>query len=126
MVMNDGRAAFLCFHEPAEAGRVGFRHGGAFDQNAIGVREILLRSRSSAPAKAGAQTGHRAAMSYPRLVGYAHHPQAESKKLSDEIIFFVVERGAAEMTDCRRVIDGRAIFLVHECALARFPEAVRD
>jgi hypothetical protein len=39
----------------------------------------LLRSRSSAPAKAGTQTGHGAAMSYPRLVGYAHHPQAKSE-----------------------------------------------
>src|SRR5437773_8995846 len=118
MVMNDGRAAFLCFHEPAEAGRVGFRHGGAFDQNAIGVREILLRSRSSAPAEGGAQTGHRAAMSYPRLVGYAHHPQAESKKFSDEIIFFDIERRAAEMTNRSGVIDGGTVFFVHECALA--------
>jgi hypothetical protein len=39
----------------------------------------LLRGRSSAPAEGGAQTGHRAAMSYPCLVGYADHPQAESE-----------------------------------------------
>jgi hypothetical protein len=77
--MNNGRAALLCFHHPAETDRVTFGHGRAFDQNTIGVSEILLRSRSSAPAEGGAQTGHRAAMSYPRLVGYAHHPQAESK-----------------------------------------------
>src|SRR5437773_5378841 len=125
MVMNDGRAAFLCFHEPAEAGRVGFRHGGAFDQNAIGVREILLRSRSSAPAEGGAQTGHRAAMSYAGLVGYAHHSQAESEKFFNEIIFFVIERGAAEMTDRSRMIDCRAVLFMHEGALARLPDAVR-
>src|SRR6266403_2967518 len=29
--MNDGRAALLCFHHPAETDRVGFRHGRAFD-----------------------------------------------------------------------------------------------
>src|ERR1044071_7960959 len=122
--MNNSRAALLCFHHPAETDRVTFGHGRALDQNTIGVSEILLRSRSSAPAERGAQTGHRAAMSYPRLVGYAYHPQAESEQFSDEIIFFVVERGAAEMTDRSCVIDRGAVFLVHECALARFPKAV--
>ena len=77
--MNDRRAAFLCFHDPAKTDRMRFGHRRAFDQNAIGVGEILLRGRSSAPAEGGAQTGHRAAMSYPCLVGYAHHPQAESE-----------------------------------------------
>ena len=77
--MYDGRAALLCFHHPSETDRVTFGHGRAFDQNTIGVSEILLRSRSSAPAEGGAQTGHRAAMSYTRLVGYAYHPQAESE-----------------------------------------------
>jgi hypothetical protein len=36
----------------------------------------LLRGRGSAPAKGGAQTGHRAAMSYTCLVGHADHAQA--------------------------------------------------
>src|SRR5207253_11189878 len=120
--MNDGRAPFLRFHDPAKADRMRFGHGRAFDQNAIGVGEILLRGRSSAPAERGAQTGHRAAMSYPRLVGYADHSQAESEEFSDEIIFFVVESGAAEMANRRRVIDRRAVLLVHERALARFPD----
>src|SRR5436305_6638189 len=119
--MNDGGAVFLRLHYPAEPDGMRLRHGRAFDQDAVGAREILLRGRSSAPAEGGAQTGHRAAMSYPGLVGYAHHPQAESEKFSDEIIFLVIKRGAAEMTDRRGVIDRRAIFLVHERALARFP-----
>src|SRR6266480_4433220 len=88
------------------------------DQHAIGVGQILLRGRSSAPAEGGAQTGHRAAMSYPRLVGYADHPQAESEKFSDKIVFFDIERGAAEMTDRGRVIDGHAVLFVDECAFA--------
>ncbi len=112
--MNNGRAALLCFHRPAKTDRVRFGHGGALDQNAIGVSEILLRSRSSAPPEGGAQTGHCAAMSYPRLVGYAHHSQAESEEFSDEIIFFVVERRAAEMTNRSRMIDRRAVLFVHE------------
>src|SRR5258707_14167008 len=116
--MNNGRAALLCFHDPAETYRVCFGHRRALDQNAIGVGEVLLRSRSSAPAEGGAQTGHRAAMSYPRLVGYADHPQAESKKFSDEIIFFDIESGAAEMTDRGRVINRHAIFFMNERALA--------
>ena len=49
--VDDGRAALFRFHHPAKSDRVRFGHGGAFDQNAIGVSEILLRSRSSAPAE---------------------------------------------------------------------------
>src|SRR5437879_13066602 len=116
--MNDGRAPFLRFHDPAKADRMRFGHGRAFDQNAIGVGEILLRSRSSAPAERGAQTGHRAAMSYPCLVGYADHPQAESEKFSDKIILFDIERGAAKLTDSDRVIDRHPVLLGHESVLA--------
>src|SRR5438046_4709962 len=94
------------------------------DQNAIGVSEILLRSRSSAPTEGGAQTGHRAAMSYPCLVGYADHSQAESEKFSDKIVLFDIERGAAKMTDRGSVIDRHHVFFVHECALARFSNAI--
>jgi hypothetical protein len=80
-------------------------HRRAFDQNAIRVSEILLRGRSSAPAERGAQTGHRAAMSYPRLVGHTNHPQASGEKFFDQIIFFVIKRGAAKMTNRGGVID---------------------
>src|SRR5258708_39577402 len=64
-------------------------------------------------------------MSYPRLVGYAHHPQAKSEKFFDEIIFFVIERSSAEMTDRSCMIDGRAVLFVNEGSLARFPNAFR-
>src|SRR6266700_6106372 len=123
--MDDGRAALLRLHHPSKSYRMRFGHRGAFDQNAVGIGQILLRGRSSAPAEGGAQTGHRAAMSYPRLVGYADHPQAESEKFSDEIIFFVVERRAAEMTNRSGMIDRRAVLFVHERTLARLPDAVR-
>src|SRR5207249_7532467 len=119
--MNDRRAALFRFHHPAETDRVRFGHRRAFDQNAVSVSEILLGRRSSAPAEGGAQTGHRAAMSYPGLVGHANHAQAAGEKFLDEIIFFVIERRAAEMTDRSRVIDGCTVLFVHESALARLP-----
>src|SRR6476659_114068 len=122
--MDYSGATLLRFHDPAKTDRVRFGHGRAFDQNAIRVGEILLRGRSSAPAEGGAQTGHRAAMSYPGLVGYTHHAQASGKQFFNEIIFFVIERSASEVTDRSRMIDSRAILLVHECAPARFPDAV--
>ena len=97
------------------------------NQNAIGIGEILLRAGSSAPVERGAQTGHRAAMSYPRLVGDAYHPQAEGEEFADQIIFFVVEGSAAEVTNRRRVIDGISLLvLVYESAFSLFPDTIRD
>ena len=116
--MDDGRAALLRFHHPAKTDWMRLGHRRAFDQNAIRIGQVLLRGRSSAAAEGGAQTGHRAAMSYAGLVGHTDHAQASGEKLFDEIIFFVIERGAAEMANRRRVIDGRAVLLVHERALA--------
>src|SRR5439155_12942907 len=117
--MDDGRAALLRLHHPSKSDRMRFGHRRAFDQNAIRVGEILLRGRSSAPAKGGAQTGHRAAMSYPRLVGHTDHPQASGKKFLYEIIFFVIQRSAAEMADRGGVIDCCPVLLLNEGALWR-------
>ena len=104
--MDDRGALLLRFHHPAKTDRVRFGHRGTFDQNAICIRQVLLRGRSSAPAEGGAQTGHRAAMSYPSLVGHTDHAQASGEKLFNEIILFVIERGAAEVTNSGRMIDG--------------------
>src|SRR4029434_4688000 len=111
--MDDGRAALFGFHHPAETDRVRLSHGRAFDQNAIRVSQILLCGRSSAPAKGGAQTGHRAAMSYPGLVGHTDHAQASGEKFFYEIILFVIECGAAEVANRGSVIDRRAVLLVN-------------
>src|SRR5437763_16823399 len=64
-------------------------------------------------------------MSYPRLVVYAHHPQAESKKFSDKIIFFDIERGTTEMADRCRVINRHYVFFMNDRAFVRLPDAVR-
>ncbi len=109
--MDDGRAPLLRFHHPAKTDWMRLGHRRAFDQNAIRVGQVLLRGRSSSPAEGGAQTGHRAAMSYPGLVGHTDHAQASSEKFLDEIIFFVVERRAAEVADRGGMIDCRAITL---------------
>ena len=77
--MNDRSTLLLRFHHPAKTNRVRFGHRRTFDQNAIGIRQILLRGCSSAPAEGGAQTGHRAAMSYPGLVGHTDHAQASGE-----------------------------------------------
>ena len=77
--MNDRGALLLRFHHPAKTDRVRFGHRGTFDQDAICVRQVLLRGRSSAPAEGGAQTGHRAAMSYAGLVGHTDHAQASGE-----------------------------------------------
>src|SRR4029453_13544405 len=119
--MNDRSALFLLFHHPAKTNRVRFGHRGTFDQNAICVRQILLRGCSSAPAEGGAQTGHRAAMSYTGLVGQTDHAQGSGEKLFDEIILFVIQCRTAEMTYRRCVIDRNAILLFHKWAFGGFP-----
>src|SRR5262249_27346836 len=116
----------LGFHHPAKTDWMRFGHRGTFDQNAICICKILLRGRSSAPAEGGAQTGHRAAMSYPGLVGYTDHAQASSETLFDEIMLFVIQCRAGEMTYLSGVINRNAVLLVHKRAFARFPHALSD
>src|SRR5262245_50762705 len=77
--VNDRRAVLLRFHYPAKTDWMRFGHRGTFDQNAICIRQILLSGRSSAPAERGAQTGHRAAMSYSGLVGHTDHAEASGE-----------------------------------------------
>ena len=81
--MDDLGAAFLCCHYPTKPDGMGFRHGGAFDQYTIGVRQILLRGGGSATAKRGAQTGHRARVSYSRLIGNRDHAESGGKQFFD-------------------------------------------
>ena len=64
-------------------------------------------------------------MSYPGLVGHTDHAQAGGEEFFDEIIFFVIERGAAEMADRSRMIDCCTVLLSDEGALTRLPDAVR-
>ena len=75
-----------------------------------------------APAEGGAQTGHRAAVSYTGLVGNAHHSQASGEELFDEIIFFVVERGSAEMANRGGAVDRSCRLQMHETCACAIPK----
>ena len=79
------------------------RHRRSHDQDCVGVTQVLLRSGSAASSKARPQTGDRGAVSYTGLVGDANHTQAGGKQLLDEVIFFDIESGAAEVSDSSRL-----------------------
>ena len=59
----------------------------------------LLRRGRAASSEGGAQTGHRGAMSYSGLVADANQAQARGEQFFDQVIFFIVERRSAQMSD---------------------------
>src|SRR5215207_6968441 len=69
------RALALGDHGVAEAHRMGLCHVGAFDQDAVRILEILQARGCPAPTVRDAQTGHRGAVSYTRLIGDPQEPQ---------------------------------------------------
>jgi len=79
--VDQGRALF-----PSPSWASGSRRGGprpcsAHDQDAVAVGQVLLVIGGRAAAERGAQTGHRGAVSYPRLVLDRHHAQAAAEQL---------------------------------------------
>ncbi len=96
IVMDDSRAAFSCFHRPAKPDRMGFRHIRPHDQNAIAVFQVLLVICRCPAAKRGAQTGHRCGVSNTRLVFDVNDTESSPKQFLDEIVFFVIQRCAAQ------------------------------
>ena len=99
--VDQRRALRLRLHRPAEGDRVGLRHVGAHEQDAVAVREILLVVGGRAAAERRAQTGHRGAMSYPRLVLDRDHAEPAAEQLLDEVVLLVVDRRPAEGADAR-------------------------
>ena len=73
--VDQARALLFRFHRPAEGHGVGLRRVRAHEQDAVAVGHILLVVGGCAAAERGAQTGHRGAVSYPRLVLDRDHPQ---------------------------------------------------
>src|SRR3984957_12788322 len=65
-------------------------------------------------------------MSYTSLVADAHHAQARGEHFFDQVIFFVVERGAAQMRDGFVLHQALAVLLFDETLVPAFPEAVRN
>jgi hypothetical protein len=119
--MDDGCAFFARFHHPLKSDGVIFRHRRSHNENCVGVAEVLLRGGSSAASERGAQTGHRGAVSYTGLVADANHAQTSCKKFLDEVILFVIQSRAAEMTDGLGLHHRMAVLLLDEGVVARVP-----
>src|SRR5262249_21194484 len=90
--VNQRRALLLRLHGPTKAHRVGLRHVGTHNQYAVAIGQVLLIRGGRAPAKRGAQTGHRGTVSYPRLVLDRHDSESTAEQLLDEIVLLDVER----------------------------------
>src|SRR5207302_1303229 len=99
-------APLLRLHHEPEGHRVRFSHVRALDHDAVGVLQIPLRGRRPAPAEAGAQTGHRAAVSYPGLVFDPHYPQPGAEQLLDQVVLLDVHDLPVLYVDKLRAADG--------------------
>ena len=81
------RLALASVDQPLEAARMRFRRVAAHHHREVGVLDIGPRLRHRATAERRAQTGHRRAVSNPRLVvegdhaGRAHHLVGEERRL---------------------------------------------
>ena len=114
--MNDLAAALARFHHPLKSYGMLLGHRRADNKDGIRIRKGLLRSCRPAASNRGTQTGHRRTVSYSGLVADANHAQSSSKKFLQQVILFIVERRAAEVTDRRG--------LHQPVTLLRFLEAV--
>src|SRR5918992_4467278 len=82
-------------HGVPETHGVGLGHVGAFDDDAVGVLQILQVGGGAAPTVRDAQTGHRRAVSYSRLVRNPYEPQ-RMEELGYEVVLLVVYGGPAD------------------------------
>src|SRR5580658_3323126 len=65
-------------------------------------------------------------MSYPGLIADTHHTQACSEQLLDQIVFFIVQSGAAEVADRGGLHQCLAISSLDKAALAAIPQPIGD
>src|SRR4029450_6481775 len=90
--VDDLGAAPFRLHHVLEAHRVGLRHVGALDDDAIGVAQILQESGGPAAAEAGSQTGNGGGVSNTRLVLDLDRTEG-GEELLDQVVLFVVQGG---------------------------------
>src|SRR5215208_7412502 len=120
------RALALSDHGVPETHRVGLGHVGAFDQDTVRILQVLQAGGCPAPTVRDAQTGHRGAVSYSRLIGDAQEPQ-RVEELGYEVVLLVVYGGPADGGDRRRVAELLALLvLVVPVLVARFLDPLGD
>src|SRR5918997_1274163 len=97
-------------HGVPKAHRVGLGHVRALDNDAVGVLQVHEVGGGAAPTVRDAQTGHRGAVSYTRLVGDLGKPHGV-EQLGDEVILLVVYRRAADGGDRKRAVELPALLV---------------
>src|SRR4029453_4740024 len=90
--MDDGGTAFLGLHHPAESHGMTLRHIGAFDDDAVGVLQLLLERGGPASSKRCPQTGNGGGVSNTSLIFDLHNAQ-RGEEFLDEIVLLVIEGG---------------------------------
>ena len=88
----------LRLHHPAEADRMALRHVRALNDDAVGVLQILLERGGAASSERCPQTGDRGGVSNTGLI-FDLDDAERGEELLDEVVLFVVERGAAQVRD---------------------------
>ena len=97
-------------------------HVGALDDDAVGVGQILEESGGPATAEAGPQTGDGGGVSNTGLVLDLDRAQ-RGEQLLDQVVLFVVQRGAAEAGDAQRPVERPAVVVGVLPGLPRAPRA---
>jgi hypothetical protein len=73
-------------------------HVRTFNDDDVGVLQILLKGGCAASSEGRPQTGDRCGVSYTGLIFYLDDAQS-GEELLDNVIFLVVESGPAEVRD---------------------------
>lgn len=103
--MDDARTTLPCLDNEAEANRMVLGHIRAHDDDAVTLGQAGQSGCGSTSSESGAQTGHRAGVSYAGLVFNGDDPEPPSEELFDEIVLFVVECCAAQVRNAERPVD---------------------
>ena len=94
----------LRLHHPLEPDGMALGHVRTLDHDAVGVLQVLLERRCAAPTERDPQTGDRGGVSYAGLVLDLDGSESREQFL-DQVVLFVVERGAAEMGERHRAVE---------------------
>ncbi len=108
--VDDLGAARLGLHHPLEPDRVALGHVRALDEDAVGVRQVLLEGGRAAAAEASPQTGDGGGVSNTGLVLDLDRAQ-RGEQLLDQVVLFVVQRRPAQAGEAQRAPGALAVDL---------------